>query len=137
MCTERLTGTVASEVVLLRAHSEGNRAMGLALFWNFTQRRIVVPKHRDGGSSWTALPLKMGPIGCFETSVRNYRYTVRKLSKACRSHLRRGRNLNSPKLNSIFEVLISEFRLRETNAKERRRSSSTALKTRRGPPSNK
>jgi len=77
-----LTGTVASEVVLLRAHSEGNGAMRLALFWDFTQRWMVVPKRRDETTSCTAWPWKMGPIGCFETSVRNYLSTLRKIPKS-------------------------------------------------------
>ena len=30
-----------------------------------------------GQEIWILWPLKMGPIGCPETSVRNYRYTLR------------------------------------------------------------
>ena len=36
-------------------------------------------------SSWISLPLKMGPIGCPETSVRNYHYTLRNIPEECRS----------------------------------------------------
>ena len=32
-------------------------------------------------------PLKMGPMGCPETSVRNYNYTLRNIPGECRSHL--------------------------------------------------
>jgi hypothetical protein len=38
-------------------------------------------------SSWNACPLKMGPIGCPETSVRNYHSTLCKIPKESRSHL--------------------------------------------------
>jgi hypothetical protein len=39
-----------------------------------------IPKFRD----------KMGPIGCPETSVRNYHYSLRNNPKERSSHLRRG-----------------------------------------------
>jgi len=32
-------------------------------------------------SSWAALLLKMGPIGCHETLLRNYHSTLRKIPK--------------------------------------------------------
>ena len=47
--------------------------------------------------------LKIGPIGCPETSVRNYHYTVRKIPEGRRSHLRGGRSLKL----SIYEVYQS------------------------------
>ena len=51
------------------------------LFWDFMQRRMVIPYRHFGPilknqvvqlDSW---PLKMGLIGCPETSVRNYNAT--------------------------------------------------------------
>jgi hypothetical protein len=48
-----------------------------ALFRHFTQRRMVVSYR----------PLKMEPIGCPETSLRNYNSTLCKTLKECRSHL--------------------------------------------------
>ena len=47
--------------------------------------------------SKSAWPSKMGPIGCPETSVRNYHSTLRKNPKERRSHLHRGRSLKSHK----------------------------------------
>ena len=42
------------------------------------------PTFRDNlsiPSSWAACPLKMGPIGCSETSVYNYQSTLRHISE--------------------------------------------------------
>jgi hypothetical protein len=44
-------------------------------------------------SSWTARPLKMGPIGCSETSVGSYNSTLRKTPKERRPHLHRDGSL--------------------------------------------
>jgi hypothetical protein len=38
-------------------------------------------------STWITLPLKMGSIGCPETSVTNYRCTLRDIPEERRSHL--------------------------------------------------
>jgi hypothetical protein len=46
------------------------------------QRRLAVNTDVSGqpiGSSWTALPLKMGRMGYPETSVTNYQSTMRKV----------------------------------------------------------
>ena len=43
-------------------------------------------------NSW---PLKMVPIGCPETSVRNYHYSLRNTPEECSSHLLRGGCLKS------------------------------------------
>ena len=43
----------------------------------------------------TSWPLEMGPIGCHETSVRNYHSTLRKLPGEGRSRLHHGGNLKS------------------------------------------
>ena len=40
--------------------------------------------------------LKMGPIGCPETSVRNYRYLLRNSPEECSTHLLRGGSRKSP-----------------------------------------
>jgi len=43
-----------------------------SLFWDVTLRRLVVTDlsgQPTGPTSWTALPLKKGPIGCPKTSV--------------------------------------------------------------------
>jgi hypothetical protein len=48
--------------------------------------------------TWTAWPLKMGPIGCPETSVRNHHSALRKIPKERISHLHRGRSMTSLKI---------------------------------------
>jgi hypothetical protein len=64
--------------------------MSSALFWVVTQRIVAIPyrRFRDIGSIfkgldsyWISWPLKMGPIVCPETSVTNYHYMPRKISK--------------------------------------------------------
>jgi len=69
--------------------------VGSALFGDFMQRRMVVSCRRFGtthqsqlegsNSSLTIWPLKMGPIGCPETSVRNYQLLLRKILKGLKS----------------------------------------------------
>ena len=49
----------------------------------------------DHLSSPSTRPLKMGPIGCPETSVRNYRYWLRNDLEECSSQLRSGGSLKS------------------------------------------
>ena len=59
------------------------KQMRSALFWDITQRILVTHYRcfvttyrshlqRSINSRITSLPLKMGPIGCLETSVRKY-----------------------------------------------------------------
>jgi hypothetical protein len=91
-----------------------------ALYWVIKQRIVVVPYRRFGttyradlqGSRnllpWIPpppssrvkkskyfifLPLKMGPISCPETSVRNYHYTLRSNLEERSYHLLRGGSL--------------------------------------------
>ena len=72
------------------------------LFCNVMQRRVVSLCRRFGTicgshlqeSSWT-WPLKTEPIGCPETSVRNYHSTLRNIPEEHRSHIHRSWNLNS------------------------------------------
>jgi hypothetical protein len=78
------------------------------LFWDVTQRRVVIPHRRFGTtyrshlqgpinprrklSSWT---LKMGSIAFPETSVTNYHSTLHNIPEERRSHPFRGGNLKS------------------------------------------
>ena len=56
-----------------------------APFWSVTQRMVVIPYRRFGttysshhkGSSWILDIWIWGPIGCTETSVRNYHFSLR------------------------------------------------------------
>ena len=60
--------------------------------------------------SW---PLKMGPTGYPETSVRHYHYTLRNVPEERRSHLPRGGSLKSHKERlSKYETLstLEQFR---------------------------
>ena len=67
-----------------------------ALFGDFVQRKIVVSYRRFGttyrsplqgsSSSLTIWPLKIGSIGCPETSVRNYYLMLRKIPKQRKSY---------------------------------------------------
>ena len=59
--------------------SQGNRlpprsSWELRSYWLLTKCVVVISYRRFGRKSW---PLKMGPIGFTETSVRNYHYTLR------------------------------------------------------------
>jgi hypothetical protein len=56
-----------------------------ALVWNITQRRA----------------LKMGPIGCPETSVHNYHSTLRNIRDERRCQLHRGGSLKSREVISL------------------------------------
>jgi hypothetical protein len=51
--------------------------MRYELFWDFTQRIMVVWYRRFGTNYWSHL--QFGSIGCSETSVRNCNYTLRKI----------------------------------------------------------
>jgi hypothetical protein len=75
-----------------------------ALLWDITQRRVVILYRRVGTtyrshlkgsrspffSSWTSWPLKMGPICCPETSIKDYRATLRNIPEELRSQHRSG-----------------------------------------------
>jgi len=52
-------------------------------------------------NSWTG-PLKMEPIHCPETSVREYHSSLHKISKELRSHVHRGRSQKSRKIPFIL-----------------------------------
>ena len=62
--------------------------MRFSLFWDVTQRRLVVSYRRFGINcrvppSW---PLKKEPIGRAETSVGNYQFTLRDIPEEIMSH---------------------------------------------------
>ena len=59
------------------------------------------------GSSWTAWPLKMGPIGCLETSVTNYQSTLRKIPEERRSRLHGDESLRTATkfVSQNYEIL--------------------------------
>jgi len=61
-----------------------------ALYWVITQRVVVISYRRFGS----------GPIGCTETSVRNYHYSLRNNTEEHSYHLLRGGSLKSHNLTS-------------------------------------
>jgi hypothetical protein len=94
-----------------------------SLFWDVTQRKVVVSYRRLGTTcrshlqrSWTAWPLKMEEIVCPETSVTKYQCTLLKIPKEGKSHLHRARSLKSAnyddltiaKLSTSFSALLLE-----------------------------
>ena len=56
------------------------------LFWAITQRAVVIP-YRRFWTTYRVPSLKVGPIGCPETSARNYLYSLRNSPEEHRSHL--------------------------------------------------
>jgi hypothetical protein len=70
-----------------------------ALFWFITQ--LVLISHRRSGLTYRSKTtqdsrtLNMGPMGCSETSVRNYHYSLRNTSEERGSQLSHGRSLKS------------------------------------------
>jgi hypothetical protein len=75
--------------------------MRSALFWDITQRWVVIVYRRFGTtyrshlqrsrsprrlSSLTSWPLKIGPIGCPETAVQYYHSTLCNIAQERRSH---------------------------------------------------
>jgi len=68
--------------------------MRSALFWDITQRIVAFPyrrfvtphrSHLQGSRIQAPWTLKMGPIGCPETSVRKYHHKLRNSPEECRS----------------------------------------------------
>jgi len=70
-----------------------------ALFWVITQRVVVIFNTRFGTAYRFHLQgprnQNLWPIGCPETSVRNYRYSLRNDPEECSSHLLRDESLKS------------------------------------------
>ena len=79
------------------------------LFWDVKQRMVVVPYRRFGTAHrvpcsrfkksflpfFYFLTLEVVPMGCPETSIRNYHCSLRNISKEGRSHILRGGSLRS------------------------------------------
>ena len=57
-------------------------------------QHIVVIRHRRVGTTYRS-PLKMGSIGCPETSVRNYHHSLRNIPEQRTPRLFRGGSLKS------------------------------------------
>jgi len=100
---------------------------GSAFFWDITRRVVAIPYRRfgtthrphiqDSGNPIT-WPFKMGTIGCPETSVSNYHYTLRNSPGERRSHLILGGSLKSRK---ITQSPFYEVRLRWQQARTHRK----------------
>jgi hypothetical protein len=58
-------------------------------------------KGQESKKGMDSSPLKMGTIGCLDTSVRNYHYSLRNSSEERISHLRRGGSLKSLTLSDV------------------------------------
>jgi hypothetical protein len=56
---------------------------------------VLSPRIKKYMKNWVSWLLKMGPIGCPETSVRNCHYMTSNTPEERRSHLLRGRSLKS------------------------------------------
>jgi hypothetical protein len=55
------------------------------IFWDSTWRRVVIPPgSRSPRTSWH---LKLGPVGCLETSLHNYHSTLRNIPEERRSYI--------------------------------------------------
>ena len=89
--------------------------MRTAFLWAITQRVVVIAYRRFGTTCRSQLqgstlkdilswPLKMEPIYCAETSVRNCRYSLRHNSEERSSRILRGGSLNS---SNICHLAIS------------------------------
>ena len=85
-----------------------------ALFCHITQRTFLITCRSFGDnlsvpSSWTTLPLKMGPVGCPERPARNYHYALSNIPEERRSHLRRGWSLTSGQLEQASETVSPTY----------------------------
>ena len=99
--------------------------MRSSLFWDVTQRRLVVNDRRFGtahrsqlqGSSrtrkmfsaWTAWPRKLGPTGRPETTVTNYKSTLNNITKIgdfkIKERINLGKFLLPSRRNTVFSLL--------------------------------
>jgi hypothetical protein len=67
-------------------------------YFSITKPRSTRPKfiqNMGSFSSWTSWPLKMGPIRCPETSVKEYHSTLRNIPEKRTSHQHLGGSLKS------------------------------------------
>jgi hypothetical protein len=92
-----------------RSRSQQKRDLRTGFFWVFTQRLAVISYRRFGITYQSLLqgilePPEMEPTGCPETSVRNYRHTLRNNPEERSSHLLRG---GSPKSLSSKPCICS------------------------------
>jgi hypothetical protein len=60
-------------------------------------------------SSWTSWSLKMGPIRCPETSVKDYHSTLRNIPEECRFHQHHSRSLKSRAENILSFFSVSKY----------------------------
>jgi hypothetical protein len=79
------------QIGVLKSNNLHRTYVTSGLFWVATQR-VVLNTYRRSGTTYRA---KTVPIGCPETSVRNYQYSLRNNTEERRSDLDRGRNLKS------------------------------------------
>jgi hypothetical protein len=89
---------------------------GSSLFWVVTQRILVVAYRRFGTTyrslfqgSWTAETLKMGLVGCPETSVNSYQHTLLNDPEERTPQLHGGGSLNEI-LWKFSSYLIEKYR---------------------------
>jgi len=71
--------------------------MRTALFWAVTQRVVVIPCLHFGTSPSHIQVIKMERVGCPETSVKKYHFSLRNSQEDCSSHL----------LNTWFQCIYS------------------------------
>jgi hypothetical protein len=80
--------------------------MRSALFWDVMQRRVIILDRCFGTNYRSHLqgsrPLKMRPIGCPETSVKDYQSTLCNIPEERRSHQHRDGNLKSRIVQTYF-----------------------------------
>ena len=77
-----------------------NSYLRSALLWDTTKCLVVLPSGHFRTTYWSHLSavkiswfLKMGPIGCTKTQVRNYHHMLHNIPQECRSHLLCSRSL--------------------------------------------
>jgi hypothetical protein len=89
----------------------GTSLKGTALFWTIRQRVVVIPlpTFRDNLSvpSW---PLKMRPICCPETSVRNHHHSLRNSPEERSSQLLRSEGLKSLRAEEDLNMMETKRR---------------------------
>jgi hypothetical protein len=69
-------------------------------------------------------PLKMGPIHCLETSVKDYKSTLANIPEECRSHQHRGGGLN---LVVNFNTGLNECKAQSVLSSPSQREASACL----------
>jgi hypothetical protein len=126
LCQRRFSSVFRAVFYIVKLHSltysvwgpQGQHLVRSAPFCDIPRCRWVVSYRRFGimyrsnlqGSSWTARPLKMGPIGLPETPVKNYQFELRKIPEYRRSHLQCSGSLQSRHLDYSYFVRIKYSR---------------------------